>query len=130
MKTKITYIAFDNTEFSNKEDCELYEERNFNPYSDTLFIYDEDEKRINNTKRIDIYYGAAYIVCKDEKAFEYVNEIFDTWGIGQFIIPFSSYPISLVYDDITERWTTTEHLIETLQSQINKLKKYLPEKEN
>lgn len=127
MTEKTTYIAFDGKEFEDENECEAYENKKVHTlYDKNLFVYDDEENKIDIYNEYSTYYDSKFIVCKTKEAFDYVNEILKQHGSGidSYIIP-DSFPASFIYDDWEEKWKDIKENIKTLQNEIDTLSKYI-----
>lgn len=90
MKKKITYIAFDDTEFDSKEECEVYES-SMAKMNDYIHLYDRYGKQIEwNPSDYDSMWNHLYYIViephKEEEVQEWWENSFEAMvGVNPFI---------------------------------------------
>ena len=125
MTKKTVYIAFDGKEFEDENECERYESKELqNKYGKDLLVYDENGKLIALDNDYWLSHSSAYIICKSEKALNYLNKIFDYNGVNNVDYD-GNFPASFYYDFTTDEWKEIEHRIKELQDEIDMLSKYV-----
>ena len=125
MTEKTIYIAFDGKEFEDYSECERYEIKELqNKYGKDLLVYDENGKLIALDNDYWLSHSSAYIICKSEKALNYINKIFDYNGVNNVDYD-GNFPASFYYDFTTDEWKEIEHRIKELQDEIDMLSKYI-----
>lgn len=127
MTEKTIYIAFDGVEFDDYSKCEEYERRMAAvQYGNTLFVYDEDGERIDNLNEYKLYNCSTYIQCYDKKAFDYINDIMAGYNRPlTYTVEVKSFPITIFYNEFTEKYEDLNEYVEKLQKELDKHKKYL-----
>ena len=124
MKEKTVYIAFDGEEFEDYNECERYESKELqNKYGESLFVYNEDGKKISLDEDCRLCQDSHYITCKTKEALDYLNEIFD--GYVNTIDYDGKFPASFYYDFTADRWKEIATHIKELQKEIDMLSKYI-----
>ena len=124
MKEKTVYIAFDGEEFEDYNDCERYESKELqNKYGESLFVYNEDGKKISLDEDCRLCQDSYYITCKTKEALDYLNKIFD--GYVNTIDYDGKFPASFYYDFTADRWKEIATHIKELQKEIDMLNKYI-----
>ena len=125
MKEKTVYIAFDGKEFDDYNECERYEIKELqNKYGKDLLVYDENGKLIALDNDYWLSHSSAYIICKSEKALNYLNKIFDYNGVNNVDYD-GNFPASFYYDFTTYEWKEIKSRIKELQDEIDILNKYI-----
>ena len=127
MTKREIYVAFDGVEFDDYFKCEEYERRIVTTkYGNTLFVYDEDEERIDNLNEYKLYNYSTYIQCYDQKAFDYINDIMARYNRPlTSTVEVKSFPITIFYNEFTEEYEDLNGYVEKLQKELDKHKKYL-----
>ena len=124
MKEKTVYIAFDGEEFEDYNECERYESKELqNKYGESLFVYNEDGKKISLDEDDRLCQDSYYITCKTKEALDYLNKIFD--GYVNTIDYDGKFPASFYYDFTADRWKEIATHIKELQKEIDMLSKYV-----
>ena len=124
MKEKTVYIAFDGEEFEDYSECERYESKELqNKYGESLFVYNEDGKKISLDEDDRLCQDSYYITCKTKEALDYLNKIFD--GYVNTIDYDGKFPASFYYDFTADRWKEIATHIKELQKEIDMLSKYI-----
>ena len=124
MKEKTVYIAFDGEEFEDYNECERYESKELqNKYGESLFVYNEDGKKISLDEDDRLCQDSYYITCKTKEALDYLNKIFD--GYVNTIDYDGKFPASFYYDFTADRWKEIATHIKELQKEIDMLSKYI-----
>ena len=124
MKEKTVYIAFDGEEFEDYSECERYESKESqNKYGESLFVYNEDGKKISLDEDYRLCQDSYYITCKTKEALDYLNKIFD--GYVNTIDYDGKFPASFYYDFTADRWKEIATHIKELQKEIDMLSKYI-----
>ena len=124
MTEKTIYIAFDGKEFEDYSECEKYESKELqNKYGESLFVYNEDGKKISLDEDYRLCQDSHYITCKTKEALDYLNKIFD--GYVNTIDYDGKFPASFYYDFTTDRWKEIAPHIKELQDKIDMLSKYI-----
>ena len=124
MKEKTVYIAFDGEEFEDYNECERYESKELqNKYGESLFVYNEDGKKISLDEDDRLCQDSYYITCKTKEALDYLNKIFD--GYVNTIDYDGKFPASFYYDFTANRWKEIATHIKELQKEIDMLSKYI-----
>ena len=124
MKEKTIYIAFDGKEFEDYSECERYESKELqNKYGESLFVYNEDGKKISLDEDDRLCQDSYYITCKTKEALDYLNKIFD--GYVNTIDYDGKFPASFYYDFTADRWKEIATHIKELQKEIDMLSKYI-----
>ena len=124
MKEKTVYIAFDGEEFEDYNECERYESKELqNKYGESLFVYNEDGKKISLDEDYRLCQDSYYITCKTKEALDYLNKIFD--GYVNTIDYDGKFPASFYYDFTANRWKEIATHIKELQKEIDILNKYI-----
>ena len=125
MTEKTVYIAFDGKEFDDYNECERYEIKELqNKYGKDLLVYDENGKLIALDNDYWLSHSSAYIICKSEKALNYLNKIFDYNGVNNVDYD-GNFPASFYYDFTTYEWKEIKSRIKELQDEIDILNKYI-----
>ena len=125
MTEKTVYIAFDDKEFDDYNECERYEIKELqNKYGKDLLVYDENGKLIALDNDYWLSHSSAYIICKSEKALNYLNKIFDYNGVNNVDYD-GNFPASFYYDFTTYEWKEIKSRIKELQDEIDILNKYI-----
>ena len=125
MTEKTIYIAFDGKEFDNEYECERYESKELqNKYGKDLLVYDENGELIALDNDYLLSQSSAYIICKSEKALNYLNKIFDYNGVNNVDYD-GNFPASFYYDFTTDEWKEIKSRIKELQDEIDILNKYI-----
>ena len=126
MIEKTVYIAFDGKEFDDYSECERYEIKELQDKygKDYLLVYDENGELIALDNDYWLSQSSAYIICKSEKALNYLNKIFDYNGVNNVDYD-GKFPASFYYDFDTKKWGKIEHRIKELQDEIDMLSKYI-----
>ena len=127
MTKREIYVAFDGVEFDDYFKCEEYERRIVaTKYGNTLFVYDEDEERIDNLNEYKLYNYSTYIQCYNQKAFDYINDIMARYNRPlTSTVEVKSFPITIFYNEFTEEYEDLNGYVEKLQKELDKHKKYL-----
>ena len=124
MTEKTVYIAFDGEEFEDYNECERYESKELqNKYGESLFVYNEDGKKISLDEDDRLCQDSYYITCKTKEALDYLNKIFD--GYVNTIDYDGKFPASFYYDFTANRWKEIATHIKELQKEIDMLSKYI-----
>ena len=124
MTEKTIYIAFDGKEFEDYSECERYESKELqNKYGESLFVYNEDGKKISLDEDCRLCQDSYYITCKTKEALDYLNKIFD--GYVNTIDYDGKFPASFYYDFTADRWKEIATHIKELQKEIDMLSKYI-----
>ena len=125
MTKKTIYIAFDGKQFEDENECERYESKELqNKYGKDLLVYDENGKLIALDNDYWLSHSSAYIICKSEKALNYLNKIFDYNGVNNVDYD-GNFPASFYYDFTTYEWKEIKSRIKELQDEIDILNKYI-----
>ena len=124
MIEKTVYIAFDGKKFEDYNECERYESKELqNKYGESLFVYNEDGKKISLDEDYRLCQDSYYITCKTKEALDYLNKIFD--GYVNTIDYDGKFPASFYYDFTADRWKEIATHIKELQKEIDMLSKYI-----
>ena len=124
MIEKTVYIAFDGKKFEDYSECERYESKELqNKYGESLFVYNEDGKKISLDEDYCLCQDSHYITCKTKEALDYLNKIFD--GYVNTIDYDGKFPASFYYDFTADRWKEIATHIKELQKEIDMLSKYI-----
>lgn len=125
MTEKTVYIAFDGNEFEDYNECERYESEELkNKYGKDLLVYDEENKLLRFDNDYRLSQDSAYVVCKSEKALNYLNKMFDGNGVNNIDYD-GNFPASFYYDFTTDEWKEIKSHIKELQDEIDMLSKYI-----
>ena len=125
MTEKTIYIAFDDKQFDNEYDCREYElNTKFKDVGDDLLLYDKNGKKIEKIDNQLLAESIDYIVVKSEKAYEYLVEQMDYFGLN-YPDYYNSPICSYYYDYDENEWINIEDRVQCLQLEIDKLSKYL-----
>ena len=125
MTEKTVYIAFDGNEFEDYNECERYESEELkDKYGKDLLVYDEENKLLRFDNDYRLSQDSAYVVCKSEKALNYLNKMFDGNGVNNIDYD-GNFPASFYYDFTTDEWKEIKSHIKELQDEIDMLSKYI-----
>ena len=125
MTEKTIYIAFDGKEFEDYSECERYESKELqNKYGKDLLVYDENGELIALDNDYWLSQSSAYIICKSEKALNYIKKTFDYNGVNNIDYD-GNFPASFYYDFTTDEWKEIKFRIKELQDEIYMLSKYI-----
>lgn len=125
MIKKTIYIAFDGKEFEDENECERYESKELkNKYGEDLLVYDEDGELIALNNDYWLSQSGVYVVCKSDKALNYLNKIFKNNNVNE-IYYYDNFPVSFYYDFEIDGWKEIESRIKELQEEIDMLSKYI-----
>nr|DAH11399.1 MAG TPA: hypothetical protein [Bacteriophage sp.] len=125
MTEKTIYIAFDGNEFEDYNECERYESEELkDKYGKDLLVYDEENKLLRFDNDYRLSQDSAYVVCKSEKALNYLNKMFDGNGVNNIDYD-GNFPASFYYDFTTDEWKEIKSHIKELQDEIDMLSKYI-----
>ena len=125
MTEKTVYIASDGNEFEDYNECERYESEELkNKYGKDLLVYDEENKLLRFDNDYRLSQDSAYVVCKSEKALNYLNKMFDGNGVNNIDYD-GNFPASFYYDFTTDEWKEIKSHIKELQDEIDMLSKYI-----
>ena len=126
MIEKTVYIAFDGKEFDDYSECERYEIKELQDKygKDYLLVYDENGELIALDNDYWLSKGSVYVVCKFDKALNYLNKIFENNSANKIYYE-GNFPASFYYDFDTKKWGKIEHRIKELQDEIDMLSKYI-----
>ena len=124
MTKKTIYIAFDGKQFDDEDKCVEYESlAKAKEIGDDLLLYDKNGNRIKT-----INYASAdkidYIIVKSEKAYDYLEEKMDNYGLDYPSFS-SKLPIYSYYSYDKNEWCDIKDKIEDLQEELDRLNKYL-----
>ena len=105
MKKKITYIAFDDTEFNSKEECEAYE-NSMAKANDYIHLYDRYGKRIewNPNDYDSMWNHLYYIVIEPHK-----EEEAEKWWEDSFNKMLCIGSLSELTEDDWDNWKHQDH---------------------
>lgn len=125
MTEKTVYIAFDGKEFEDHNECERYESKELqNKYGKDLLVYDENGELIALDNDYWLSEGSVYVVCKSDKALNYLNKIFKNNGANKIYYE-GNFPASFYYNFEIDEWEEIEPHIKELQDEIDMLSKYI-----
>lgn len=125
MIKKTIYIAFDGKEFEDYNECERYESKELkNKYGEDLLVYDEDGELIALNDDYWLSQSGVYVVCKSDKALNYLNKIFKNNNVNE-IYYYDNFPASFYYDFEIDGWKEIAPRIKELQEEIDMLSKYI-----
>ena len=125
MIEKTIYVAFDGKEFYDENECKRYESKKLqDKYGKDLLVYNEDGELIALNNDYGLSQSSAYIICKSEKALNYLNKIFDYNGVNNVDYD-GKFPVSFYYDFMTDKWKEIATHIKELQDEIDILSKYI-----
>ena len=126
MTKKTVYIAFDGKEFEDYGECERYENKKLQDKygKDYLLVYDENGELIALDNDYWLSKGSVYVVCKFDKALNYLNKIFEN-NIVNKIYYEGNFPASFYYNFKIDRWEEIKSRIKELQDEIDMLSKYI-----
>lgn len=125
MIEKTIYIAFDGEEFEDYNECKRYESKKLqDKYGKDLLVYNENGELIALDNDYLLSQSSAYIICKSEKALNYLNKIFDYNGVNNIDYD-GNFPASFYYDFATDKWKEIAPHIKELQDEIDMLSKYI-----
>ena len=125
MTEKTVYIAFDGKEFEDYSECERYESKKLqDKYGKDLLVYNKEGELIALDNDYWLSQSSAYVICKSDKALNYINKTFDYNGVNNIDYD-GNFPASFYYDFTADKWKEIEHRIKELQDEIDMLSKYL-----
>lgn len=125
MTEKTVYIAFDGKEFEDYNECEKYETKELkDKYGKDLSVYDNNGKLLHLDNDYRLSQDSAYVVCKSEKALNYLNKIFEDNGTNNIDYN-DNFPASFYYDFTIDEWEEIAPRIKELQDEIDMLSKYI-----
>lgn len=125
MTEKTVYVAFDDKEFEDYNECERYEsEKLQEKYGKDLLVYNEDGELIPLDNDYCLCEDSAFVVCKSEGALNYLNKIFK-YNKANNIYYSGKFPISFYYDFDIDEWEEIVPHIKELQNEIDMFSKYI-----
>lgn len=125
MTEKTVYVAFDGKEFEDYNECERYESKELqDKYGKDLLVYNEDGELIPLDNDYCLCEDSAFVVCKSEKALNFLNKIFSANRTNKVYYE-GNFPASFCYNFETDEWEEIAPHIKQLQNEIDMLSKYI-----
>lgn len=125
MTEKTIYIAFDGKEFEDENECRKHESKELqDKYGKDLLVYNENNELLPLDADYYLAQESAYVICKTEKALDYLNKTFEYNGIDKIYYS-GKFPVSFYYDFTIDEWKEIKPRIKELQDEIDMLNKYI-----
>ena len=125
MTEKTIYIAFDGKEFEDENECRKHESKELqDKYGKDLLVYNKNDELLPLDADYYLSQESAYVICKTEKALDYLNKTFEYNGINEIYYS-DKFPASFYYDFTTDEWKEIAPRIKELQDEIDMLNKYI-----
>ena len=125
MTEKTIYIAFDGKEFEDYSECRKHESKELqDKYGRDLLVYNKNNELLPLDADYYLSQESAYVICKTEKALDYLNKTFEYNGVNNIDYD-GNFPASFYYDFTTDEWKEIESRIKKLQDEIDMLSKYI-----
>lgn len=128
MTEKTVYIAFDDKEFEDENECRRYESKELQKrYGKNLLVYNKNGELLPLDEDYRLAQESAYVICKTKQALDYLNETFEYNGIDEIYYngKYGKFPVSFYYDFTIDEWKEIKPRIKELQDEIDMLSKYI-----